>query len=331
MKWNKKALAMTIVLLMLAPFTSLTAEDTPLPPLVGSYIKTSGEVTEVLPYINPDGSESADEYYIHIKDADGNPVVLLINLNTCNITGDVPAPGDRLDAWHDATLPAALIFPPRYQAAAFAVNLDGMIVVKVARFDENFLSYDKELIIHVGPDTTILQANGSEFTGGAEALVTRALVVLYSIETMSIPPQTTPEKIFVLYERAVPLPGAATVTPETPEEGIVVNGIQIEAPAVYLKGDVLMVPLRAIAEALDYTVQWDDAARGVFLNNSISLNIGKDYYTYARMVPIELGTAPEIVDGFTFVPLSFFKEVVRMNNAYYFEGRVEINNDEPMA
>jgi len=90
-----------------------------------------------------------------------------------------------------------------------------------------------------------------------------------------------------------------------------------------------MVPLRAVAEALDYEVRWEDATRSIYLNNVISLSIGNDYYTYARMAPIELGVAPVIVDGLTYVPLSFFREVVRMNNAIFFEGRIEIDNLEP--
>jgi len=234
-----------------------------------------------------------------------------------------------------------MIFPPLYTAEAFALNLEGT-TVKVARFDENLLSYDGELVIHVGPDTVIRQANGSDFIGGAEELHGRALVVLYTITTMSLPPQTTPSQIFVLYERAVHLPAevmAPTVAVETPAElgvedisgvPILVNDKAIVAPAPFLEGWMVMVPLRAVAEALDYAVIWDGATQSIMLNNVISLSIGKDYYTYARMAPIELGIAPVMVDGVTYVPLSFFREVVRMNNAIFFEGRIEINDGEPM-
>ena len=91
-----------------------------------------------------------------------------------------------------------------------------------------------------------------------------------------------------------------------------------------------MVPLRAVAEALGYEVIWEGATQSVYLNNVISLTIGKDYYTRGRMAPIELGTAPELTDSRTYVPLSFFKQVIGMNNATYFEGVIEINNLETM-
>jgi hypothetical protein len=49
-----------------------------------------------------------------------------------------------------------------------------------------------------------------------------------------------------------------------------------------------------------------------------------------KMAPIQLGTAPAIVEGKTFVPLSFFKEVTRLNNAYVFESQIVIDNGERM-
>ena len=111
---------------------------------------------------------------------------------------------------------------------------------------------------------------------------------------------------------------------------IVVNGEEIEAPAPYITGHVVMVPLRPIAEALEFEVIWENATRSIYLNNAISLSIGNNHYTYGRMAPIELEAAPALIDGRTYVPLSFFREVVGMNNAFFFEGVIEINNDEEM-
>jgi hypothetical protein len=249
----------------------------------------------------------------------------------------LPEVGDAFTAWYDATLPAPMIYPPRFEAAAFGVNLPALPSVKVARFDADMLSYDGELKIHIGENTVLLQANGEPFVGGQEALAGRALVALYSITTHSMPPQTTPEKIFVLYERAVPLPGIMEIgvtgqplSVEFPIHGIKVHGELIDTPEPFLKGFTVMVPLRAISEALAYTVQWEEATQSIMLNNVVSVIIGRDYYTYARMAPIELGHAPEIVNGVTYVPLNFFRQVVPMNNAYFFEGLIEINNEERM-
>ena len=49
------------------------------------------------------------------------------------------------------------------------------------------------------------------------------------------------------------------------------------------------------------------------LNNVISLKINENYYTFGRMASIELESAPVLWGDRTFVPLSFFTEVVRAN------------------
>jgi hypothetical protein len=110
-----------------------------------------------------------------------------------------------------------------------------------------------------------------------------------------------------------------------------IYGKQLEAPAAFLDnaGNV-MVPLRTIAEALDFIVHWDSATQTVMLNNIISLTLGKDYYTYARMAPIELGSAPVLVDGRTYVPLRFFTDVARIDNAHVFEGQIVFYNTKEM-
>lgn len=100
-----------------------------------------------------------------------------------------------------------------------------------------------------------------------------------------------------------------------------VNGQLIDAPEDYLNEQgVVMAPLRAIAEALGYEVTWDAASKSVRVGKAISLQVGEDQYIYARMAPIELGTAPTMVDGLTYVPLSFFTDVMRT-------GEVTIESD----
>ncbi|MPN40548.1 hypothetical protein SDC9_188086 [bioreactor metagenome] len=91
-----------------------------------------------------------------------------------------------------------------------------------------------------------------------------------------------------------------------------------------------MVPLRAIAEALGYQVTWEQDTQTARLNSAISLEVGRDYYVYMRMAPIELGTAPQLKDGSVYVPLFYFRDVLKMNNAYFFENQVVIDNQEKM-
>ena len=91
-----------------------------------------------------------------------------------------------------------------------------------------------------------------------------------------------------------------------------------------------MVPLRVIAEALGFDVKWDSKLQSIILRKGISLTIGEDNYIYMKTAPIQLGIASEIVNGRTFVPLSYFKKVIRMNNAYVFESQIVIDNEEIM-
>lgn len=111
----------------------------------------------------------------------------------------------------------------------------------------------------------------------------------------------------------------------------IVNDTKIEAPAPYINDDfTVMVPARAICEALDYKVVWNGTENTAEIGVGIRFTIGKDYYTIGRAAPIELGSAPVAENNRAFVPLSFFRNVIKMNNAYYFEGQIVINNDEKM-
>jgi len=296
--------------------------------------------------------------------------------------------------------------------AAFAAAAELPAIEKTDRFylidtigGLSMVSYDGGLVIHVGDGTEIVFEDGIDvhkyLTDGltlAELLDGRNLVVTYSYTTRSFPPQTTPEKIVILYEIAVnpiytfetaatlpagigelpgtvapplietcepqigivppiyefekpvtlpagigELPGAVEIAPPIYEfqkpatlpadiadllgvlnGEIVVDGKIIEAPAPYYSNGVIMVPARAIAEALGYEIKWDGELQGIGLGVAINFWIGKDYYTVGKMAPIALGTAPELTDGFTFVPLSFFSGVVTGYDAYSFEGQIVI-------
>jgi len=247
----------------------------------------------------------------------------------------------------------------------FAAADELPVFEKTDRFDVmdtdtglSMLSRDGELVIHVGDGTEIIFEDESDarecLEDGqtlAELLNGRNLTVSYSITTRSIPPQTTPEKIVILYEIAVPpiyelqpdefdgLFGNTVVGIEppvyefSPEEmealfplngEIVVNGQIIDAPAPYYLNGVAMVPLQEIAEALGFEVIWDDETQGVRLGVAINLWIGKDYYTVGKITPIELGVAPELIDEHIYIPYTFFREVVSGYAIYVFEGQVVI-------
>jgi len=94
-------------------------------------------------------------------------------------------------------------------------------------------------------------------------------------------------------------------------------------------GGVVMVPLRVVADALGYDVSWNGYLRSIQLGVGIHLWIDSIEVHYGRMAPIEISTAPIIVDNMTFVPLDFFRDVLGQM-AYVFEGQVVIETYSDM-
>ncbi|MEN1760705.1 copper amine oxidase N-terminal domain-containing protein [Anoxynatronum sibiricum] len=113
---------------------------------------------------------------------------------------------------------------------------------------------------------------------------------------------------------------------------VVENAILRDAPAAWATDDqVVMVPLKIIAESLGYRVHWLAETQTVTLSDSHSLTIGADAYVdMSQDSPIRLGTPPALREGRTFVPLTFFRDVIPMNNAYVFENQIVIDNQEVM-
>ena len=77
-----------------------------------------------------------------------------------------------------------------------------------------------------------------------------------------------------------------------------------------------MVPLRGIAEALGYAVQWNSELKAVEISNDdvkVDFNTGVNSYVITKNkdlkagTPVSLATAPVIKDGSTYVPLELFR------------------------
>lgn len=94
---------------------------------------------------------------------------------------------------------------------------------------------------------------------------------------------------------------------------IEVNGERVDAVAC------VMVPLRAVAEPLGFTVTWDNG--GVLVDNDTihtRVTIGVDQYVITTSredlvgmsAPFSLGAAPYVVDGVTYVPLGLFNALL---------------------
>ena len=302
------------------------------PPIVEKFIPIAGTVKEILP--NDRSAFAEQRIVVELKD--GGESIFIISPQYPRTLWASEAtsvePGDSVIGFVNANAPMTMIYPPQYFIEVMVVNLEEGLEVTVSRFDDELMSSDGVLQIGIGEHTRILNEEKEMFAG--ETIAGRLLVVFHDPIDEESTERTAAWTIIVMYERIVPLPigiGDDSNIPLFLNGEIVVEGEIIKAPAPFVNDDgIVMVPLRAVAEALGFTVSWEEVTQSVMLNAVISLRIGYDYYTYARMAPIELGTAPELVNNFTYVPLNFFSIVARANNAYVFEGQVVVDNFEVM-
>ena len=283
-----------------------------------------------------DKERLTDSQYVFVETDEGKTAYLIVNKETYFVNERELKEGSVVTGYFDANLPIIMIYPPQYSAVVIIVEPEKEENIKVDRFDHELVSSDNMLKLNMGDETKIILQDGKPFSG---ELTDRDLVVSYEVSTKSIPAQTTPRKIVVLFEEAVPpiynIPGG-TVTPFLPDVGnmeIVVENKVIEAPAAYYNQDnTVMVPLRAITAALGFNVTWDHAKKLVMLDDSFTVTIGDDtYMDISRDKLISLEAAPALVEGRTFVPLHFFREVLTMNSVYVFEEQIVIDNDEDIT
>lgn len=74
-----------------------------------------------------------------------------------------------------------------------------------------------------------------------------------------------------------------------------------------------VIPLREVVEDLGYKVDWNANDRSILVTKGTAtakLKIGDTIYIANHKIPYDLGFAPVIVDGSTYVPLSFLEEVL---------------------
>jgi len=274
--------------------------------------------------------------------------------------------GDTVTAYYLANAPMIAIYPPQYTVAVLVSGTPESQNVVVDRFnpiegqDGRFLAQGGNLIINIGEDTEVVLADGEDFNFEYGTLDGRRMVVIYAVETRSMPPMTTPLKVIVLFEDIAfgPLPIDPGMVPsvdgDTPwqtlphpldpsqhavtlpygiflaDMPIIVNGEEISAPAAVQTDDAIMVPIRAVAEALGYEVYWDAEQYGVRLGVAINIWIGNSEVHIARMAPQTISAAPVLINGFTYVPLDFFR-LIGVNNVHVFEAQIVFDNiNEPM-
>ncbi|CCO08789.1 stalk domain-containing protein [Desulforamulus hydrothermalis] len=107
-----------------------------------------------------------------------------------------------------------------------------------------------------------------------------------------------------------PWPAFAQPTTAT-EPAVTVDGLPINSDCKpVLHNNRSLVPLRALAEAINVQLSWDkqtQTIRAADANNTITLQIG-NRTAVRNGIPLSMDVPPQIVNGRTLVPLRFFSE-----------------------
>ncbi|SCG84196.1 hypothetical protein DW1_2636 [Proteiniborus sp. DW1] len=215
--------------------------------------------------------------------------------------------GQKLTGYYRKDMPMIMIYPPRINPELVIIkDEEERAFIKHSNFNEELVSVDNFLKLNISEDTIITDQKGEECK--EEELHNQDLVVFYTITTKSIPAQTNPSKIIVLKKEFAEDIVTTDEADEVTDESSLIDEIaEIIKSDSYKKDEVVMVPLRKIAEHLGYEVEWNNENRSVILrkgNVSFILTIGKEEYGYNKSLG-RLEQAPELTSGKTYVTQSF--------------------------
>lgn len=113
-----------------------------------------------------------------------------------------------------------------------------------------------------------------------------------------------------------------------PENAIVVNGTDIGRTVVINDEGIIYVPVRAVCEAMGMEVQWDNDNHIVTIVDLpiyVTFSPYADGFTFARTAPMMLGVSPYLTEGTTYVPATFFKEILPTTYSYAENGAMLID------
>lgn len=143
------------------------------------------------------------------------------------------------------------------------------------------------------------------------------LVTWYDAVALSMPGQTTANKIILLPAKVTVHPNAGVITVNK-QELTLSSDDKITTAA-----GIVMVPLRIVAENAGYTVVWDatrNQAEIKFGRATMALvDIGDMTYQKGAS-KVKLEAAPALVSGKTLVPVEFFSKILGL--------KVTVNNSE---
>ena len=158
-----------------------------------NFYSFSGTVTMISEFFTGQNGEGCTQLFT-LENEEGLIVNFVVSPSTYFVDHEMVMVGDRVTGYYDGDLPAILIYPPQYQAIVMVKDNPNQNV-KVDYFNNQLVSSDGQLLLHLSPYTQLLLTNGQRFSRYPG---NRDLIVFYGPSTRSIPAQTTPYRIIVL-------------------------------------------------------------------------------------------------------------------------------------
>lgn len=303
MKQNlTKVMAMGMVLAMLGTATAFaeeaakapeTALDTMMEEAQGSaFISRSGKVVSV------SGAEENGLREVEIDNEQGGlrfvlgaETVIVNRADGSYLTAADLTEGMEVAVIYAENSPMGMSIPPYLGSVTAVIANADTGFYTVGHFDDTWTDMKNLLTLNISEETSIQNLKGAKIRLSAEDVKNQDALVFYDATTRSIPAQTNPSFVLLLTAEEVP---AAEVEEEQedmkPEETI-------------------MVPLRATAEKMGYTVTWQGKEKPVLLekdDTSMQVTIGQNDYVVEDDMVKAAARAPYLEDGVLYVSSELF-------------------------
>ena len=204
--------------------------------------------------------------------------------------------GQRIEAYYDKNKPMIMIYPAQiYPELVIMHDEENIGSVKVSKFNDEFLSLDKELKLNIGEETILENEKGEKIEKAD--LSGKELIVFYKISTKSIPAQTAPTKIIAIN----------SLPPEMKEIQTIIDNDH------FMQNGTKMIPLKKVAEQLGYGVLTYSKRLGTFLkldNSSLIITAGDKTYHHNRSLQ-QFAETPVLKDGKTYVSEDILEVLIR--------------------
>lgn len=289
---NKKILAAGLVLAMLSTGTSIFAAESDIMPIsndepVVNLLENKSAVSKEMVTVGEEGLEISDD-------------VLLYDNKGEKIEKEEIKKDSQVIVFKSEEKTIAVILVRENSPSSADLDL-----YDVSDSFGDLVNAKNDLALHINDEIDITNLDGEKVS--KDELAGKNLLVFYTQVALSLPGQTTPEKIIVLGENEK----------ADEEEKTYEHTFTVDAEKVRKDGDVVMLPLRSVSEGLGYEVGWSDELQKITVGTvpmGVNFVLGENKYNKSRMTPFTLEKAPEMVIfgdyGVTYVPASFFTEIL---------------------